>query len=70
MQNAVGKYSGLPPFCSCSTLASLEHQANSTLVGLMIAIQVMDSSIFSIIAVCGVNLVNNALGLVIMTAQE
>jgi hypothetical protein len=36
----------------------------------MIAIQVMDSSIFSIIAVCGVNLVNNALGLVIMTAQE
>jgi hypothetical protein len=36
----------------------------------MIAIQVVDSSIFSIIAVVGVNLVNTALRLVIMTAQE
>jgi hypothetical protein len=36
----------------------------------MIAIQVVDSSVFSILAVVGVNLVNNVLGLVIMTAQE
>jgi hypothetical protein len=36
----------------------------------MIAIQVVDSSVFSIVAVVGVNLVNNALGRVIMSAQE